>query len=161
MQKTLVTLAMILFAFAGRVTFGQDNRQIVLDAAKAIELGTATQEANQKKQAALKWLIETDQVSLIVCGQVFELFGDKKNKNSSTMTMAYTIGMGAFKVSYPDRAKDENAAQLAGLTLALKAYELAVAETPKTKFDKVDALLKTRDAGGLPALVTGFDCGKK
>jgi len=77
------------------------------------------------------------------------------------MTMGYTIGMGAFKIGSPDKATDENAAQLAGLLLALKAYENGVADNPKTKFDKIETLLQKRTAGELTALVTGFDCGKK
>jgi len=161
MRKFAFFVAIIGVVTLVQTTMAQDNKQNVLDAAKAIEANTKSKEAAGQQERALKWLIETNDVHLIVCGEVFSLFSDKKNKNSSMMTMGYTIGMGAFKIGSPDKATDENAAQLAGLLLALKAYENGVADNPKTKFDKIETLLQKRTAGELTALVTGFDCGKK
>jgi hypothetical protein len=157
MNKTFIGLGLVLILTCS--SLAQDNKQIVLEAIKAIDAGSSTREANQAKQTALKYLIETEDIQLIVCGQVFSLFSDKKNKNAPDMTMAYTIGMGAYKISNP--AADENAAQNAGLILALRAYELAVVERPKTKFEKVEDLLKKRNSGELATLVGGFNCGKK
>jgi hypothetical protein len=157
---TVLTVLVMAFALA-QTAIGQNNKQNVLDAAKAIEANTRTQEASGQQERALKWLIETDEVHLIVCGEVFGLFSDKKNKNSSMMTLGYTIGMGAFKIGSPEKADDENAAQLAGLLLALKAYENGVADKPKTKFDKIEALLQKRTSGELETLVSGFNCSKK
>ncbi len=75
------------------------------------------------------------------------------------MTMGFMIGMAAYKLENP--TKDENAVQLAGLETALKAYEIAVPEKPKTKSDQVEALLAKRSNGELAALVNAGDCGKK
>lgn len=47
------------------------------------------------------------------------------------MTAGYTIGMAAFKLENPDKASDEDAAQLAGLNTALKAYEFYVKKNQK------------------------------
>lgn len=156
----LVLATTVLMVVSATPGFGQDSKQNVLDAAKAIESNTKSREANAAQSNALKWLIETEEVHLIVCN-TFSLFSDKKNKNASDMTAAYMIGMGAFKLSNPDKADDENAAQLAGLLLALKAYEWDVKDKPKTKFEKIEDLLKKRDAGELEAIINGFDCGKK
>jgi hypothetical protein len=153
-----VVIAVVML---GQATMAQDNKQNVLDAAKAIESNIKSKEAVDQRERALKWLIETKDVNLTVCGPVFGLFSDKKNRSSSMMTLGYTIGMGAFKIGSPDKANDENAAQLAGLLLALRVYENAVADNPKAKFDKIDSLLQKRTAGELPALISGFDCGKK
>ncbi len=161
-MRKFKSLALILATLAlFQTALAQDDKQNVIDAAKAIEANTKSKEAAGQQERALKWLIETEDVHLIVCGQVFGLFSDKKNKNSSMMTMGYTIGMGAFKIGSPDKANDENAAQLSGLLLALKAYENGVSDNPKTKFDKIESLLQKRNAGELSAVVTGFDCGKK
>lgn len=161
MKKPTVFGLLVAVALFAQVASAQSDKQNVLDAAKAIEANTKSREAAQQQERALKWLIETDEVHLIVCGQVFGLFSDKKNKHSSMMTAAYTIGMGAYKIASPDKAGDENAAQVAGLLLSLKAYENGIAENPKTKHDKIEALLQKRSAGDLTPLVTGFDCGKK
>ncbi len=155
----LLFLGLFLLVFS--VSAQDGNKRTVLAAAKSIEENILTKESVGQRQDALKWLIETDEVHLIVCGGTFSSFSEKKNKNSSDMTLAYTIGMGAFKIANPDKANDENAAQLAGLMLALKAYEWAVKEKPKTKFEAVEALIKKRDSGELAAVVNGYDCGKK
>ena len=77
------------------------------------------------------------------------------------MIAAYTIGMGAFKIQNPGRIADENAAQLAGLELALKVYESIVKEKPNTKFDPVEAVIVKRNSGVLAAEVAAANCGKK
>ena len=75
------------------------------------------------------------------------------------MTGAYMIGMAAYRIQNP--SADENAVQLAGLELALKAYEIAVKEKPKTKSDPIEALLVKRSNGELAGIVNAADCGKK
>lgn len=159
-KRSLLAIVAVLL-FCSFNSYSQDNKSTVLQAAKSIETNDKSREAIAAREAALKWLIETEDVRLIVCGGTFDTFGDKKNKNAPDMTLAYTVGMGAFKIAHPDQANDENAAQLAGLLLALKAYEYAVQEKPKTRNDKIAALIAKRDAGELAALVSGFNCGKK
>ena len=161
MRISMLLPTLILLAGLTHAASAQTDKQNVLDAAKAIEANTKSREAAQQQERALKWLIETEEVHLIACGGTFSFFTDKKNKNGTAMTGAYMIGMGAFKISDPDKANDENAAQLAGLLLALKAYENGIADNPKTKNDKIEALLQKRSSGELPALVSSFDCGKK
>ncbi len=150
---------LFVLAIAGPVVSGQTEQENVVAAAQALESAPLDKDGARSTQRALKWLIETDQVSLTVCGGTFGLFSDKKNKHSSSMTMGYTIGMGAYRIQNP--TADENAVQLAGLETALKVYEIGVKEKPKTKFDAVEALLPKRSNGELAAMVKGFDCGKK
>ncbi len=112
------------------------------------------------REQSLRWVIETDQVHLIACSDVRSPFLDKKNKFGSEMTVAYTIGMAAFKLQNPDKASDENAAQLAGLESALKSYETIVKEKPKGKFDAVENLLTKRNDGTLVKYVADSNCKK-
>lgn len=163
MKLTTLTISSLLICFVlglGSIAVSaQSEKENVIAAARALESGPLDKDSAKSTERALKWLIETDEVSLIVCGGTFGTFSDKKNKNSSNMTMGYTIGMGAYRIQNP--TADENAVQLAGLETALKVYEVAVKEKPKTKFDSIEALLAKRAAGELAALVASFDCGKK
>ena len=113
------------------------------------------------REQALRWVIETDQVSITACGGVMSPFLEKKNKLGSELTVAYTIGMAAFKLENPDKKTDENAAQLAGLETALKSYEAMLKEKPKANFAAVDALLTKRSNGELAKYVADAECGKK
>jgi hypothetical protein len=140
-------------------TRAQTEKENVIAAARALETAPLADATSKMSQRAFKWVAETDEVSLVVCGGTFGLFSDKKNKQGSVMTMAYTIGMAAYKLENP--TKDENAIQLAGLETALKAYEAAVKEKPKTKSDQVEALLVKRTNGELTTLVNAGNCGKK
>lgn len=152
-------LFLVVFTFAATTVVGQTEKENVIAVARALETAPLDKDTSKKAERALKWAIETDEVSLIACGGTFSLFSDKKNKQSSLMTMAYTVGMAAYKIENP--TKDENSVQLAGLETALKAYEMAIKEKSKTKSEQVDALLVKRSNGELAAVVNAADCGKK
>ena len=156
---SMLFLCLALFLFGQQSAFGQSDKENAVAAARALEAAPLDKETSKIAERALKWAIETDEVHLVACGGTFGLFSDKKNKQSPLMTMAYTIGMASFKIQNPD--KDENATQLAGLETALKAYENAVKEKPKTKSDQVEALLAKRASGELAGIVAAADCGKK
>ena len=160
-MKILSILFFCLLVFtAGTATaFGQTEKENVIAAARALETAPIDGSNAKMTERALKWTIETDEVHLIACGGTFSTFSDKKNKQSSLMTMSYMIGMAAYKLQNP--TADEDAVQLAGLETALKAYEIAVKEKPKTKSEQVEALLVKRSNGELSALVKAADCGKK
>lgn len=155
----MLLLCLALFAFGHSSTFAQSEKENVLAAVRALETAPLDKDTAKITERALTWAIATDEVHLIVCGGTFSMFSDKKNKQSSLMTMGYTLGMAAHKIQNPNA--DENATQLAGLETALKAYEIAVKEKPKTKSDQVEALLVKRANGELPALVNAGNCGKK
>ncbi|MFN6963758.1 MAG: hypothetical protein ACK4S4_08335 [Pyrinomonadaceae bacterium] len=162
MKKLISLVALVLLCASAQTAFSQQsNKDLVIQAARAMETAPASPETARLTSPALKWLIETEDVHLIVCGNVIGPMLEKKNKNGTAMIGAYTIGMGAFKIQNPDRANDEDAAQLAGVELALKVYEILVKEKPKTKFDPVEQLIAKRNSGELAASVKSAACGKK
>jgi len=113
-MKILSTLffCLALFAAGTATAFGQTEKENVIAAARALETAPLDSNTSKIAERALKWSIETDEVHLIVCG-TFSLFSDKKNKQSSLMTMGYTIGMAAYRIQNPSAS--ENDVQLAGL----------------------------------------------
>ena len=161
MKKTCFLFVLLAIASLAQANFSQNEKELTIKTARALETAPLSSETIKMREKALKWVIETDEVHLTVCGEIFGFFSDKKNKNSSDMTGSYTIGMAAFKLEFADKATDENAAQLAGLNTALKTYEAIIKEKPKNKFDKIDALLAKRDSGQLAAMVNAADCSKK
>lgn len=161
MKKLSIFIAILIIALGAQVLFAQEGKELVIKTKQALETAPTAKETGKMETASIRWIIETDQLTVGVCSGVFSLFSDKKNKNSPSMTSAYTIGMGAFKLENPAKATDEMAAQLAGLELALKVYEALVKEKPKTKHDGVEALLVKRNNGELAALVNGINCGTR
>jgi hypothetical protein len=161
MKKLFILSTLLLMGLTAQsASAQQSNKDLVVRAAKAMETAPGTPETAQLASPALKYLIETDEVSLIVCGGVVSPILEKKNKNGSEMVGAYTIGMGAYKIQNPT-STDEDAAQLAGLELALKVYQSLVTAKPKTKFDPVEQLAAKSASAELATYVRAATCGKK
>ncbi len=166
-MKTLcIVIAFLTVGLSAHIVFAQDQNQkdkeTLIKAARFLEEKPFDKDAKNIRSWAILYIIETDQVSVVVCGgELMEPILHKKNKNGAELTGQYTIGMAAFKLANPDRKNDENAAQLAGIESMLKAYEAMIAEKPKSKFDGMDTLIAKRDKGELKAIIDAANCGKK
>lgn len=152
----------VAFAFCAISSYAQSfGRSELIKAAQYLEENPFSKDAKGIRAFAVKYVIETDEVSVVVCGgELTSPLLDKKNKNSTELIGQYTIGMAAFKLQNPSN-KNENDAQLAGIESTLRAYEKMTAEKPKTKHDGMDGLLAKRNASELKGLVDQADCGKK
>lgn len=166
MKKLNIIIALLIAGLSAQLAFAQDQNQkdkeTLIKAARFLEEKPFDKDAKDIRGWAVRYIIETDQVSVLICaGELMEPVLNKKNKNSTELIGQYTIGMAAFKLANPDKKSDENAAQLAGIESMLKAYDAMIAEKPKTKFDGMDALIGKRDKGELKAIIDAANCGKK
>jgi len=144
-------------------TFSQDgnaDHRKLIQASHFLEEKPLDKDAKAIRNWAFVWAADTKDVTVIICG-VGGPFMDKKVKFGGELMAQYAIAMTAFKLENPDKASDENAAQLAGVESALKVYQILVKDNPKGKADGVEALIAKRDKGELPAYVATSDCGKK
>jgi hypothetical protein len=138
----------------------KDAPETLIKAARFLEQKPLDKDAKKIRGWAVQWLIVTDKVSVTVCSLL--LSGTDKNyKYSSELFGQYTIGMAAFKLANPDKAKDESAAQQAGIESALTSYEAMVAAHPKAKNAFMDDLLAKRGQGALAAYVKENNCKDK
>jgi TPR repeat protein len=64
-----------------------------------------------------------------------------------------TFSEGAFLLENPGQPTDWNAAFLAGMTGALRAYEAILKQKPEAKFRFIDGLLQQQESGRLPGTV--------
>ncbi len=161
MKRLTIIFALFIIALSAQIGFAQSEKEMLIKTVRALEEKPFDKETKKMREQSLLWVIETDQVSVTACGSVMSAFLEKKNKFGSELSVAYTLGMAAFKLQNPDKKTDENAAQLAGLESALKSYEAMLKEKPKGKFAAVDMLLAKRADGTLAKYVADADCGKK
>lgn len=166
MKKLTIIFALFLVGIAAQTSLAQSGKTIdkatFIKGTQLLEQDPFMKNAKKIREAMLFYVIQTDDVSVVVCGgDLTKAALDKKNKFSSELLGQYTFGMAAFKLENPEKAKDENAAQLAGLESMLRAYEAMVKANPKAKFAGVDDLITNRDNGTLAKLVADADCGKK
>lgn len=163
MKKIAIVLALFLTGLSAQTAFAQnktDDKETLIKAAQILESQPLQDKAKDYRGWAMRYIIETEDVSVTVCSEMLSSTMDKKNKYGSELLAQYTMGMAAFKLSNPDKAKDDNSAQLAGVESMLKAYENILKEKPKAKFQALDELIAKRDKGELKKFVEDAKCSE-
>lgn len=165
MKKTNVYLAWAVMAVLfsspvlgrGEQKDDKDSPDKLIKAAKFLEEKPFDKNAKDVRGWALNWIISTDKVSVTVCSLLISGI-DKKYKYSGEIFGQYTIGMAAFKLSNPEKAKDEDAVQFAGIESALIAYRAMMTEQPKARSAFLDDLVAKSADGSLPNYVVQNNC---
>lgn len=164
MRKLIPILVGLILLLASASVGAQKDEKTEIDtlikAARFLEQKPFDKEAKDVRGWAIKWVIATDKVSVTVCSLLISGI-DKKYKYSGEVFGQYTIGMAAFKLANPDKAKDEDAAQLVGIDSALTSYEAMVKEQPKARNAFMDDLLARRATGTLAKYVAENNCKDK
>jgi hypothetical protein len=165
MKKLSTIIAILIIGLTAQAAFAQSqadkDKKAFLINTRILEKKPFDPNANAARQWNFKWVSDTDQVSVVVCGESFKLIPEKKNKFKGELLMQYMFGMAAYKLENPDKKDDENAAQLAGVESMLRTYEVMVAENDKAKNAELDALLVKQKNGELQKAIEAAGCGKK
>ena len=160
--SSIAVVAIVFTIFATGVSAQEFTSEHLVRAAKLLEVSPYDKNAEAIRGAAVRYVIDTKDVSVLICaGDITKPFLEKKNKNSTELVGQYTIALAAFKLENPSQKDDEDAAQLAALESVLRTYENMIKEKPKTKFAPMDNYIQLRDKGELKALVEKAACGKK
>ncbi|HBB93883.1 MAG TPA: hypothetical protein DC054_00695 [Blastocatellia bacterium] len=154
-------MLLILFGAASASSQVKDEPGTLIKAAKFLEEKPFDKDAKNIRSWAIIWVTQTDKVGVTVCSLLLSGLNDKYKYNPEILAQ-YTIGMAAFKLSNPDRTKDEDAAQVAGMKSALIAYQAMVKEQPKAKNPFLDDLVTKRVGDSWANYVAEHNCkGKK
>ncbi len=156
----LLTIVVLLISAHIGAAQSQDqkDRESFISNAKLLERRPFDSNAGAAREWGFKWLVETDQVSVVLCSDTLDLIPKKKNRFKSELTMQFTFGQAVFKLENPAQKDDESAAQLAGVESMLRAYEIMVIENSKAKNADLDGLVTKRNNGELKALVDSKKC---
>ena len=157
---SLIVLVLFSSVIASAQIAEKDEPATLIKATKFLEEKPLDKEAKNIRSWALTWVIKTDKVSVTVCSMLVSGI-DKKYKYSGEIFGQYTIGMAAFKRVNPEKAKDEDAAQMAGIESALTSYEAMVKEQPKARNAFLDDLVAKRGDGSLAKHVADNNCKAK
>jgi hypothetical protein len=154
-------MLLILFGAVSASSHVKDEPGTLIKAAKFLEEKPFDKDAKNIRSWAIIWVTQTDKVGVTVCSLLLSGLNDKYKYNPEILAQ-YTIGMAAFKLSNPDRTKDEDAAQIAGIESALIAYQAMVKEQPKAKNPFLDDLVTKRVGDSWANYVAEHNCkGKK
>jgi hypothetical protein len=138
----------------------QNEPEMLIKTVSLLEQKPLDKEVGKMREWALKWVIETDKVSVSVCSAMIAGL-EEKYKYKSDVFMQYTLAIAAFKLANPDKANNEAATQLAGVESAIKFYDAILKEKPKAKSPFMDDLVTRRAAGSLNEYVATNSCPEK
>jgi hypothetical protein len=154
--------ALVLLAasvLAARPQTGDREVEALMLAVKLLEEKPFDAKAKDVRAAAMKWIIDTDRVTVTVCAFLIEGIPERY-PYASEMLDQYTIGMAAYKMSKETEVKTEDGAQLAGVESALTAYLAIVKERPSAKLAFLDDLVAMRTRGELAGYAQKNNCEK-
>lgn len=158
---SMIVVAFLTVAFSTAISAQSFGSSELIRASEILENAPLSKDAKGIRALAVTYVIETKDVTVVLCGgELMAPILDKKNKNSTELIGQYTIAMAAFKLQNPDN-KDENAAQYAGLASTVRAYKAIVSEKPRNKHSGMDKLVERLDRGELQAAVQEANCGGK
>lgn len=112
-------------------------------------LGDAAPEA---RQWLIVWLAKVPDITV----KIRDLLGPIPSTDHPFASEVFTqmiFSNAAFIIEHPDAAKDEVAAQTAGVVGALTVYEVIVRAHPEARLEFLDDLLRKRDEGKLSEYV--------
>ena len=165
-MKSLIIFTLLFIGLLTQTATAQNDKTIdkatFIKAVKILEQDPFIKDAKKYREALTFYLIETKDVSVVVCtNDATKTLFDKKYKFSNELFGQNMFGMAVFKLENPDKKDGEKAAQLAGVESMLRAYEAMIKQNPKAQFAAADALTAKRGDGTLAKYVADNDCSKK
>jgi hypothetical protein len=131
-----------------------EERKQALDYAQDYLANPLGSNAAKEREWVVKWAIEVPDVHVSVCLLLEKQpKGDKQDAND--IFAGIVLAQTAFAIQNPDAKGDSPEAYLAGVTGALRVYELLLKDRPKDRQPYLDELIQKREAGGLPQWVQG------
>jgi hypothetical protein len=166
MKKLTIILALLITGLFAQTAIAQNDKTIdkatFIKAVKILEQDPFIKDAKKYREVLTFYLIETKDVSLVLCtSDATKAVFDKKYKFSNELFAQNMYGMAVFKLENPNKTTDEKASQLAGVESLLRAYEAMVKQNPKAQFAAADELIAKRADGTLAKYIADNDCSKK
>src|SRR5262245_52310671 len=100
-----LALALFIFGFTAQNLVAQSQKEKERDSfisnAKLLERKPFDPNAADARTWGFKWVVDTDQVSVGLCGTIMKLIPEKKNKFKAELLMQQTFGMAVFKLENP------------------------------------------------------------
>jgi len=162
MRRTCISVVILILILVP-ISLAKTNQddvnapQKLIKSVAFLEQKPLDNKAKDVRSWALKWIIETDKVSVTACSLLSS--GVEPNyQYSGEIVGQYTIGMAAFKLAYPAKAKDEDGAQLFGVESALTAYASIIRTHPQSKSAFLDDLINKRSQGDFAKYVADHNC---
>lgn len=151
----LICMCLSLSAQQQKSPSTPEERERFVNIVHKLEQSPLDKSLQSDKEWAFRWLVEAPDVHVTICtAPLGDYFKQKpKYKYDGEILMLYTLSMGAFAIEQPDKANDQIAQYVAGVTGALNAYNAILKEKPNVKSKALDDLLDKQAHGQLVEFV--------
>jgi len=122
-----------------------EERARFVQVAHKVEANPLDPALKEDARWALKWITDVPDIEVSLCPAPLGGLIGSHSKYEAALFGDYALALGAFVIEHPDKAKDEAAVNLAGVTSALKAYQAILKQDPKA----TSAVLKKQAKGEL------------
>jgi hypothetical protein len=148
----LLALSLFLPAVAAAQQRGPstaEERARAVERAHRLETDPFNADAREWRLWLLTWIDEVPDITVNICNLLSPLSGT--NRRFAREIVLQTIFSGAaFIIENPDKAAvDDDAAYIAGVRGALKAYESILKDRPEARWHFLDELIEKREKGEL------------
>jgi len=158
-MKSLRTAPVLLLALASclppiataqqRGPSTPEERARAIELVRRLETDPFNSEAREWRRWLLTWIDEVPDITVNVCNLLSPLSGSNR-RFAREIVLQVIFSSATFIIENPDKAAlDDNAAYIAGVRGALKAYESILKERPEARWHFLDDLLRKRDKGEL------------
>ncbi len=140
----VLTLAAMSFAQANT-----PEKQQLVDTVAKLEAAPLDPSLVPARDKAFRWLLETKDVTVGLCEDVFKGYEGENKKEVAGLKMLHTLAMGRFIILHPDQADDQIATNEAGIDTVLNAYRAILQKHPQDHVKQFDQWLKLQKEGKL------------
>jgi len=126
-----------------------EERARFVQVAHKVEANPLDPALKEDARWALKWITDVPDIEVSLCPAPLGGLIGSHSKYEAALFGDYALALGAFVIEHPDKAKDEAAVNLAGVTSALKAYQAILKQDPKATSAALEELLKKQAKGEL------------
>jgi hypothetical protein len=127
----------------------REERARAVELARRLETDPFNAEAREWRRWLLTWIDEVPDITVNVCNLLSPLSGSNR-RFAREIVIQVIFTSAAYIIENPDKAAiDDDAAYIAGVRGALKAYESILKERPEARWHFLDDLLQKRDKGEL------------
>jgi hypothetical protein len=110
-------------------------------------------DARAERRWLTAWIAAVPDVQVSMCTSFFPTLPKNNQQDSTILTLQMVYSSTGYVIEHMQGKLDVNAEYLAGVEGALAAYEHLVEAKPEDREPDLDALIKRRDAGTLPAYI--------
>jgi len=131
-----------------------EERARAVKVAHDLESDPLAKDAKEQRAWVTRWIVEIPDITVDVCFDYFGELPDPPRGHSTEITGQMIVSSAAFMIEHPDKAKDAQAAALAGLSGALKAYQAILKQDAASRWPYLDKVVQMRDQGKLDNYVS-------